>query len=56
LGIGVVPSIREVLVRLIEVVEGFDRDEGGEREDIGILSFCNHRGYMVEVSGLVICI
>ncbi|KAH9322732.1 hypothetical protein KI387_017371, partial [Taxus chinensis] len=51
LGIGEVPSVGEDLVRLIEVDEVFGRDEGGEDEDIGILSFCKHFGYMVEASG-----
>ncbi|KAH9296933.1 hypothetical protein KI387_028615, partial [Taxus chinensis] len=44
LGIGEVPSIGEDLVRLIEVDEVLGSDEGGEDEDIGILSFCKHFG------------
>ncbi|KAH9328207.1 hypothetical protein KI387_000315, partial [Taxus chinensis] len=51
LGIGEVPSVGEDLVRLIEVDEILGRDERGEDEDIDILSFCKHFGYMVEVSG-----
>ncbi|KAH9305944.1 hypothetical protein KI387_010348, partial [Taxus chinensis] len=51
LGIGAVPSVGEDLVRLIEVDEILGRDVGDGDEDIGILSFCKHFGYMVEVSG-----
>ena len=56
LGIGEVPSVGEDLVRLIEVDGILSIDTGGENEDIGILSFCKHFGYMVDVSGSVICI
>ena len=56
LGIGEVPSVGEDLVRLIKVDGILGIDAGGENEDIGILSFCKHLGYMVEVSASVICI
>ncbi|KAH9297094.1 hypothetical protein KI387_028776, partial [Taxus chinensis] len=51
LGMGKVPSVGEDLAKLIEVDEAFGRCEGGEGENMGILSFCKHFGYMVEVSG-----
>ncbi|KAH9328722.1 hypothetical protein KI387_000830, partial [Taxus chinensis] len=44
LGMGEVPSVGEDFAKLIELDEVFGRDEGGEDENMGILSFCKHFG------------